>query len=334
MKLSLSSMLVSAVFTATASAAIPPLNVDVEHITVSGLSSGGYMANQFHIARSEWVSGAAILAAGPYFCAQGDITTALGRCVNKVESPIPLATLTKQAEAWSEAGKIDALSNLKSSRVWLLHGTKDVRVISDVNNALYQQYQGWVNKDNLAYLNTQPFAHVFPTNKGSGNCTTSESPYIGNCEYDAAGELLQYLLGNLNKPDESLSGEVVSFNQQALAGTNAATMGETGYAYIPASCKKGAENSEGTACKVHVSFHGCNQYAGAVGKAYVEQTGLNEWADDNQIVVVYPQTKKSLFMPLNPQGCWDWWGYTGADYATKQGPQIQAVEAIVKSLAN
>ena len=85
---------------------------------------------------------------------------------------------------------------------------------------------------------------------------------------------------------------------------------------------------------MHVSFHGCNQYAEAVGKAYVEQTGLNNWADSNNMVVVYPQTRKSLFMPLNPQGCWDWWGYTGEDYATRSGEQINAVRDIVLGLSS
>ena len=73
--------------------------------------------------------------------------------------------------------------------------------------------------------------------------------------------------------------------------------------------------------------------ADAVNLAYVEQTGLNRWADDNQIVVLYPQTKKSLLMPMNPQGCWDWWGYTGDQYATKNGPQLKAVDALISHLA-
>ncbi len=39
-----------------------------------------------------------------------------------------------------------------------------------------------------------------------------------------------------------------------------------------------------------------------------------------------------MFMPLNPQGCWDWWGYTGSDYATQNGLQIRAVKQIAESL--
>jgi hypothetical protein len=50
-------------------------------------------------------------------------------------------------------------------------------------------------------------------------------------------------------------------------------------------------------------------------------------------VVFYPQTKNSMFMPLNPQGCWDWWGYTGSNYATQDAPQINTVKHIAESLA-
>src|SRR4030095_2580940 len=45
-------------------------NVDLTKTSVSGISSGGYMANQFHVAYSSIVVGAGILAAGPFSCAQ------------------------------------------------------------------------------------------------------------------------------------------------------------------------------------------------------------------------------------------------------------------------
>src|SRR5256885_13999079 len=39
-------------------------------VTVSGLSSGGFFAHQFHIAYSALVNGAGIIAGGPYSCAR------------------------------------------------------------------------------------------------------------------------------------------------------------------------------------------------------------------------------------------------------------------------
>src|SRR6056297_2286585 len=45
------------------------LRFDDTWVTVSGLSSGGFFAHQFHVTFSEKVSGAAVLAGGPYGCA-------------------------------------------------------------------------------------------------------------------------------------------------------------------------------------------------------------------------------------------------------------------------
>ncbi len=311
--------------TATASNA-PPLNLDTSQVTVSGLSSGGYMATQFHLAHSDWVKGAAIIAAGPYYCGQNDITTALSQCVDKVESAIPVDTLNAKAKAWADEGKLASLDNLQDSKVWLLHGTKDKKVTRSAADLLHEQYVAWAGKDSVQYVNDKPFAHLFPTNNAGTACTISETPYIGNCDYDAAGELLTHLLGELKQPDDKLSGNVISFSQTELGKEPGKTLAETGYAYVPKSCESGEQ------CRVHISFHGCNQYADAIGQDYVTKTGLNRWADDNNIVVMYPQTKKSLFMPLNPQGCWDWWGYTGDDYATRDGKQIRAVANMVKGL--
>ena len=304
------------------------LNLNLTNVTVSGLSSGGYMATQFHIAHSDWVKGAGVLAAGPYFCAKGDITTALAQCVNKVEGDTSATELAQTAKKYEEQGKIASLDNLKNAKVWLFHGTQDNRVIGDVSSKLHEQYLTWTDTQNIKYINDKPIAHVFPTQNNGVNCMKSESPFIGNCDYDAAGDMLNHLIDGLKMPDDALSGTVHSLDQQAIAGDSAKTLASEGFVYVPASCAEGDE------CRVHISFHGCNQYAETVGDAYVTQTGINEWADDNAIVVLYPQTKKSLFMPLNPQGCWDWWGYASPDYANREGSQVKAVTSMVHYLAS
>ncbi|MDC8831721.1 extracellular catalytic domain type 2 short-chain-length polyhydroxyalkanoate depolymerase [Alteromonas gilva] len=326
-KCTIAASLVMLAGSASASDDAPSLQLDTRAITVSGLSSGGYMATQFHLANSDKVVGAAMLASGPYYCAQNNIATALGQCVDKVNPPIDVKALSAKAEELATAGKIPALDNLRGDKVWLLHGNADTRVNQAVSDALYQQYKQWIPAAQLTYVNDKAFAHVFPTEAEGGSCLDSAAPYIGKCGYDAAGTLLTALLGELNAPDDVITGEVIGFDQHAIAGDNASTLAEEGYAFIPQSCSEGAQ------CRVHVSFHGCNQYADAVDMAYVEKTGLNRWADDNNLVVVYPQTRKSLIMPMNPQGCWDWWGYTSAAYVTSEGPQIKAVNAFIDFLA-
>ena len=304
----------------------PPLSLDMTNVTVSGLSSGGYMATQFHLAHSDWVTGVGVLAAGPYYCAQGDITQALAKCVDKLASPIDIVALNKHAKTYEEQGKIAPLENLHAAKVWLYHGTKDTRVIRKVSDRLYEQYQAWVDENNIKYVNDKPTAHLFPTQKNGGDCQTSKAPYIGKCNYDAAGAMLSHLVGDLNSPDDQLSGALYTIDQHASSGGHASTLAKEAFVYVPENC------ASGEPCRAHISFHGCNQYADAVGNAYVTQTGINTWADDNNIVVLYPQTKKSLFMPLNPQGCWDWWGYTSSDYANRDGEQIKAVTQMLKSL--
>jgi len=68
-----------------------------------------------------------------------------------------------------------------------------------------------------------------------------------------------------------------------------------------------------------------------VQERYVRDTGYNRWADGNDIVVLYPQAKSEKL--ANPNGCWDWWGYSSAAYATKAGPQMAAVRAMLDRLA-
>ena len=54
---------------AGAAVVLPALNVDTSQITVSGLSSGGFMANQLGYAYSATFKGIGVFAGGPYMCA-------------------------------------------------------------------------------------------------------------------------------------------------------------------------------------------------------------------------------------------------------------------------
>ena len=46
-------------------------------ITISGLSSGAFMAVQMHVANSATIRGAGVFAGGPYYCAKGSMMTAI-----------------------------------------------------------------------------------------------------------------------------------------------------------------------------------------------------------------------------------------------------------------
>lgn len=59
-----------------------------EDVTVSGISAGGFMASQFHVAFSSRVQGVGILAGGPFYCAMDSVSLAEGRCSKRQTLPL------------------------------------------------------------------------------------------------------------------------------------------------------------------------------------------------------------------------------------------------------
>ncbi|TKB46326.1 extracellular catalytic domain type 2 short-chain-length polyhydroxyalkanoate depolymerase [Thalassotalea mangrovi] len=300
------------------------LNLDLQQTTVSGLSSGAYMAHQLHIAYSDKIKGAALLAGGPYGCAKGDLNTALSECM-AIENAMDIAPLVELAKQAQEKGDIAPLANIAGHPVWIFHGTTDNRVNDKVTQASADFYAelGATPKTEFA----MEAGHGFPTESQGVPCDSTAEPFINQCNYDAAGTLLKHLYGDLNTKAEAANGKLVEINQEDFVAANANnTLADTGYAYVPASCMSGEE------CRIHIALHGCKQNAEAIDKTFVTDTGYNAWADTNKIVVLYPQTKSS-FAPLNPNACWDWWGYTGAEYQSRNGAQMQQVINMAEGLA-
>ena len=154
-------------------------------------------------------------------------------------------------------------------------------------------------------------------------CGTTAEPFLNACDYDGAGALLAHLYGPLAKPAKAAAPRAFDQRRYDVDGA----LAPQGWVYVPAACARGER------CRLHVAFHGCRQGEDFVGATFVNHAGYNRWAEANRIVVLYPQVRKSLLLPLNPQGCWDWWGYAGADYATRDGAQVRAVRAMVRALA-
>ena len=312
---------------ASAAVSLPAYNVDISQTTVSGISSGAYMTTQFGVAHSSIVKGVGIVAGGPYDCANGDVLKAVGACM----SGSPGATNSiNLSNARAASGLIDATANLAQQKVHLFRGYNDGTVRQGVMDAVYDYYSNFTSIYNIMYKNNTKAGHTLPTVSQGNACDLTASPYIGNCNYDWAGSMLQHLFGQLNSRNAgTLSGQILEFAQSDFIAGDPwlAGMSYYGYAYVPASCSSGA------ACKVHVSFHGCHQSAVALGNAYYTKTGLNEYADTNNLIVLYPQTVATTVTPFNPNGCWDWWGYGSTHYADKQGPQIAAVRGMLDRLA-
>ena len=348
---------------ATAAEPLPALSIDLNQTTVSGLSSGAFMAVQFHVAFSSVVRGAGVVAGGPYYCAEGQLlTNALHRCMQTRLGPPDPERLLGLARGFAKDGLIDPVENLADDRAYLFTGTNDQTVTGPVVNAARQFYlAAGVQPSQLTYRSDLPTGHGMVTENSGVACSQSKAPYINDCDFDLAGAILGHLYPNLQPPSANnrRTGTVLAFDQTefftprsgmdltgftgvpAAPGSAASRLNwpslpslpgiarglhDTGFAYVPAACAARSER-----CRVHIVFHGCKQTVADIQERYVRDTGYNRWADSNGIVVLYPQAKSEKL--ANPNGCWDWWGYSGGAYATKAGQQMVAVRAMLDRLA-
>ena len=70
----------------TAAGALPALGAKISETSVSGISSGAYMAGQFQMAHAKIVKGAAIIAGGPYGCSESVFASLKPTFVRKMKS--------------------------------------------------------------------------------------------------------------------------------------------------------------------------------------------------------------------------------------------------------
>lgn len=359
---------------AVQAADLPELNIDLKQTTVSGISSGAFMAVQMGVAHSAAVKGVAATAGGPYFCALQDalggagVSRAIRRCMQGDPdygvTPITADTLAQMqaaARAWSARGLIDPVQGLAAQSVWLFHGYNDGIVKKPANDALRDWYDGFTPasqvfyKDDLNAGHAQISAACADATIGSCNpCAQTGGKFINACAdkpaagglYDAAGAALQLFYGPLQRTATAqLGSRLDPFEQKLFTKDRQGepvmpirlAMGDTGYVYVPQACKAGES------CRLHIAFHGCMQDAGSIGTQFATGAGFNEWADKNRIVVLYPQARSTVgapMAPVNPMGCWDWWGYndflydsSAGRYAQKGGAQIAAVWRMAEKLA-
>ncbi len=310
-------LVMSACASSPADAPLPKLTFDASRTTVSGLSSGAYMATQVHMAFSDHIAGVAMIAGGPYGCAKASLETALTNCMNPAADKLPdLDGLIAQVKSRAASGAIAALSGLNGDKVFVMHGKLDETVASSITKDSAEIYRK-LGVTDVSEDDAREMAHTFPTLGQGVECAKSESPYLGACGFDGAGELLSKLYADAPQVADEANGELRRFDQNAyLPEGKDAMLADTGYVYIPKVCAAGAP------CGLHIALHGCQQNAAAVGEAFVRDAGFNRWADARHLVVLYPQTRAS-YAPLNPKACWDWWGFTGTNYDTREGLQMR-----------
>jgi poly(3-hydroxybutyrate) depolymerase len=305
---------------AAAAVPLPALNIDKSQTSVSGMSSGGYMAVQLHVAYSSlFIKGAAVMAGGPFNCAEGSVLNAIGRCLGK--APIPVTDLVKLTNDWARDGAIDPTANLSASKVYLFSAANDSVVNASTTTALQTYYQAFMPAANITLKNDVAAEHAFVTDDFGASCLTKVAPFINNCAFDLAGALLKHIYGPLAaRKSGALEGSLIEFDQESIAAGHG--MGTTGWVYVPKACAAGAS------CRLHVALHGCKQNSTDIGGEYARNTGYNRWAETNNLVILYPQTGKGAV-----NSCWDWWGYDDANYAKKSAPQMKAIVGMIEKLA-
>lgn len=353
-RLSLSMMSVIVMLTTTfihATENLPKLNAIQNQSSISGLSSGAFMATQYHIAYSKDLVGVGAIAGGPWQCAASNplnsnpLSTATSTCTCLKGLPCPylgapfpdvshLNTLAIQAE---KDGKIDALSNIHDDKVYLFSGLQDKTVLTpvvDSANAFYQTLG--INTGQIRYNDTLDAGHAFITNfENDLDCPLSQTPFINDCQYQQARDLLSHIYGDLKAPVDYQADNLIRFNQKAFVPQyrfNISSMNQEAYAYIPTRCQADPSN-----CRVHVALHGCEQGMQTLGDKFVTGTGYLNMAESNDLIMLFPQVDKSAYIPYNPKGCWDFWGYTNNSfppytYYTKDAIQMRAIKAMLDHL--
>ncbi|XP_022100054.1 uncharacterized protein LOC110984319 isoform X2 [Acanthaster planci] len=304
---------------------------DPTKVSVSGVSSGAAMAVQLHVAFSSSIMGVGAVAGVPYYCAQGSALRAtLYECSAAGDpSDVDIQFLKSKTETWASSGKVDSTSNLASSRVYLFSGTNDFVVKQGLVHKLEDYYSEFIsNTDNIKTVYNQPAGHAFITDDYGALCGFTVAPFINDCNYKMAYHILKHIYGNLEEPTSSTtaSGQLLDFSQTTFFPFYYSIyrpMMYTGYIYVPTGCQSSTSN-----CKLHVALHGCSQTTDLILNQFYTKTGFNEVGELNNIIILYPQAKRNSFLG-NTAGCWDWWGYSGNDYATKTGWEMKAIKGMI-----
>ncbi|WP_245888752.1 alpha/beta hydrolase-fold protein [Halomonas denitrificans] len=315
--------------------ALPRLALAADATSVIGVSSGGYMATQLAVAWPARFQGLGVLAAGPWACARGSLSLALGQCMGTHKGPPDLNVLAERYRDYRERDLVGEAEALADLRVFIWQGGEDETVAPALGQALAEQFRGWLAApdEQLNLVESEQAGHGWPVAADTqapvealADCRQGGATHLLACDRDIAGEALAWLHGELAPPEApDRAGRLIAFDQ---ADFEARGLADRGYLYVPEQCEAGG-------CDLTVALHGCAMGAEQIGETFVRHGGLNEWAAANERVVLYPQAETSL---PNPQGCWDWWGFAESAWQldplhdTREGTQTSALMAMIERL--
>lgn len=280
-------------------------------------------------------------------------TLTYDHCKNHPEW-VDVDLLVAFARNQSALGTIDNVSNIADGPLYFYRGTHDTCYKTGAEEATLSFYSRLTldrgQEGRVAYEGSIPSNHAQPTQHYGAPCGGKSDPkysYIESCGYDAAGALLRHMYGkHLAAPAKTFNPEnLVQFDQSEfwvnasnpgakspnLPRDGSAGLSDKAYAYIPSGCIKGNATEP---CRMHLYHHGC---CGPWGSVFYEgvthHAGFNEYAETNNIVIIYPAMSSWGETAQSRSGCWDGYGQTGTDYSVKSGAQITVVHNMIMKLS-
>jgi hypothetical protein len=271
-------------------------------VTVSGLSSGGFFAHQFHVAYSELVAGAGIVAGGPY------------ACVETIANPYwPLATLDRLSaalvactatgaiatgacalsapDASDSVALIEAPSarrhrrprSLSGDRVWLFRGELD-DLVPEASSRRSKASTGTGDRGARPRESIATAAgHGMPVSEFPDDSRFRRPPARSTSRRSSSSaastppsSCCAISTPSLAVPadapaDAHDAGTLMAFDQTRFFDPQDKQFAAAGYVYVPDICRT-------QRCRLHVAFHGCRQTIEAVHDDFVRDAGYNGWA--------------------------------------------------------
>ena len=316
----------------------------VRTVTLSGQSAGASIALQHLFSFSSQTSGAAVLAGSPYGCG---VQTLHG--ITCYYGGLDDNTSIRYVERRHKQNLIDDPVHLKNTKIVLFSGKRDFVVLPNVMKAVERQLNHFVDPSNIISFYNTSASHVWPTDKGlcpCGACIWQNASgwarrpccNVNNCELDFSGKMLMHLYSKEVKPRTRAITRNIRWVDQwrylpAIAGNGTgSTMLRWAPVYVPKGCQHDVDK-----CHVHVNYHGCTNKPKSSSMAswwerllWVHNIGLNEYAEANDLVIVYPQAAGSDDVG---EGCFNWASYEDDPlFDTRLGVQLNTVVDLLNDL--
>lgn len=294
------------------------------------------MAVQHLFAYSSHVDGAAIAAGSPYGCGVqpfSSIACYYGELFFMGRSHSYIMDRAKR-------GLIDDPSNLRHVPVLVFNGENDYVVRPLTMRNVEHQLQRYIDKNYIFPVFGTRASHVWSVDTGScrcGACAMYGSNLccdVNNCAYDLSGDMLRRIYGPGLHPRVRAKPHLYWVNQWRFLPVpnitaHKAQLLKWAIVYVPGSCEQRLDG-----CRVHLNYHGCTARSWKQRRLWVLNIGLNEYAEANGIVVVYPQAGGN---PDVGTGCWNWFpyhagGFHDPNFDTQDGAQLRTITNLVDNL--